>query len=348
MNRFILLFALLPVLLTGCGGDKPGAGEAEKSPVRAATSVRTAPIRSEESAQAILAPGVVSSESEQRLAFKTGGVIQKLYVEEGSVVKPGQLLATLNLTEINAQVKQAEEAVAKAERDLARVKNLLADSVATKEQFQNATTAVEMAKQNVTIAKFNQGYSEIRATIGGKVLRKLMNEGELAGPGQPVFFVQSLAANDWVIKVGLADRDWARVRPGDRAEVRLDAYPGEVIATRISQVADMADPMTSTFKVEVRVPGGRKLASGLIGQVALYPQQTGSKKAIPIEALVVSNANDGQVFVHDNGIARLRRVQIAYLQGQSAILASGLENDREVITIGAAYLKDGQAVSVVR
>lgn len=345
MKRIILaIFSAL--IVAGCGDEK--ATKPQEKPTTAATAVRVAPIRGEESAQAILAPGVVFSETEQRLSFKTGGIIDKIWVQEGAVVRPGQLLATLNLTEINAQVAQAKEAVAKAERDLARVKNLYADSVATKEQFQNAQTGVTIAQQNLTIAQFNQSYSEIRATIGGKIIRKLMNEGELTGPGTPVFFLQSLAANDWVIKVGLADRDWARVRTGDRAEVRLDAYPGEVIQTRVGEVADIGDPQTSTFKVEVRLPAGnKKLASGLIGSVQIFPQQQGTRRAIPIDALVESNNAEAWVFTAENGVAHRQRVRIAYLQGDLVILASGLENAREVITSGAPYLKEGQAVQVI-
>ena len=87
--------------------------------------------------------GIITSESEAKPAFKTGGVINRTYVKEGDFVKKGQLLATLIMSEIDAQVRQAEEGFQKAERDLARVKNLYADSVATLEQFQNAGTANE-------------------------------------------------------------------------------------------------------------------------------------------------------------------------------------------------------------
>ena len=69
--------------------------------------------------------GKIESSSQANLSFKIGGIVSRIYVKEGDAVKRGQLLATLNLTEINAQVQQAAQAAEKANRDYARVKNLL-------------------------------------------------------------------------------------------------------------------------------------------------------------------------------------------------------------------------------
>ena len=128
----------------------------------------------------------------------------------------GQLLARLNLTEIDAQVGQARNAFEKAERDFKRVSNLYRDSAATLEQFQNAQTGFQLAEQALQIAGFNQRYSSIYATESGRVLRKLMNEGELVGPGQPVYVINSTRPGDWVIRIGVADRDWAASRCATR------------------------------------------------------------------------------------------------------------------------------------
>ncbi len=105
--------------------------------------------------------GVVQSDTEAKPSFKTGGVIARTYVEEGDYVSKGQLLAQLNMTEIDAQATQAKFAVEKAMRDQQRVENLYRDSIATLEQFQNAGTAVEMAKKSLQIAEFNVAYSQM-------------------------------------------------------------------------------------------------------------------------------------------------------------------------------------------
>jgi multidrug resistance efflux pump len=75
-------------------------------------------------------------------------------------------------------VEQAKQGVDKAQRDYDRAKNLYKDTVATLEQLQNATTGLSIAKEQYQTAIFNQSYSEIRATTDGRIVRKLMNEGE--------------------------------------------------------------------------------------------------------------------------------------------------------------------------
>jgi RND family efflux transporter MFP subunit len=188
-------------------------------------AVKLVDVSNANSTEPIKASGLISSLHEARLSFKTGGIIEKIFVKEGQNIAKGQLLATLNLTEINAQVSQAQENVSKIERDLKRVNALYRDSVATLEQVQNLTTALSVAKQSLQIAQYNQGYSKIYAPTNGVVVKKMMNEGELASSGSPVFFVNAAGANDWVVKVGIADKDWTRLKLGDKAEISLDAFP---------------------------------------------------------------------------------------------------------------------------
>ncbi|MCC7505637.1 MAG: biotin/lipoyl-binding protein, partial [Saprospiraceae bacterium] len=95
-------------LLGGCG-NAPAVSktnpDSQTSDVRIV--VRTAPVQQQSISLPIHASGILGSSAEQRLAFKIGGVIQRIYVDEGDVVRPGQLLAVLDKTEIDAQVAQA-------------------------------------------------------------------------------------------------------------------------------------------------------------------------------------------------------------------------------------------------
>ncbi len=296
----------------------------------------------------VLASGLLASSTEARLSFKIGGIIEKIYVKEGQSVTQGQLLATLNQTEINAQVTQAVEGLSKAERDLQRITNLYKDSVATLEQFQNANTAYTVAKQNVDIAKFNQNYTEIRAVANGKILKKLMNVGELVQAGTPVFLMNGTTAQDWIIRVGLADRDWAKTNIGDKAKVRFDAYPDEVFEGVVSQLAQAADPMSGTFQVEISVnPKQARFASGLMASVEIYPSNVQTKTIIPIEALVESNGKEAIVYtIDEHKIAKKVNIKIARLAEGKVVVASGLENISQVVTAGSPYLVEGKKVVI--
>ncbi|MCB9081009.1 MAG: efflux RND transporter periplasmic adaptor subunit [Lewinellaceae bacterium] len=341
----ITLFGIT-LLVQACKGS--AAEEAPAAiPADRAIPVAVSPVELASLVVPIQVAGIVSSSNEARPAFKTGGVIARVLVGEGDFVREGQLLATLNPTEIKAQVQQASEAVDKAQRDLQRAQNLYADSVATLEQVQNAKTGLTVAQQGLQIARFNQSYSEIRSPISGKVVKQLMNEGEVVGPGTPVFYILSNARQDWVVKTGLADRDWARLNPGDAAVVTLDAYPGQSFPAKVSRLAIVGNPQNGTFDAEFSLVGNPpRLAAGLVANVVITPPASSPQLTIPIDALVEAKGNKAYVFVVDGEYARRTVVTIASLYEGKAAIASGLSAEQQVVTLGAPYLEDGNRITI--
>ena len=291
--------------------------------------------------------GIITSESEAKPAFKTGGVINRTYVKEGDFVKKGQLLATLIMSEIDAQVRQAEEGFQKAERDLARVKNLYADSVATLEQFQNAGTANEVAKRTLEIAKFNRQYSEVRSPINGKIVKQILHDGEITGPGTPVYAIMGTGNKDWKVVVGLIDRDWARVNIGDRGFITLDAYPGKKYDVVVSDKSQTGGSASSRIDVELKFDEfPPNLAAGLTGKVSLTPKKGESGYFLPVEAFTYANGRTAKVYVHENGKAVEKTVMIGEIKGNKMRVLSGLDPGIEVITTGAVYLENGDSIIV--
>lgn len=346
-QRYVFLILLAgATALASCGG----ASEAKKGETltEEIIPVRLAPVARESAAEPVKASGLVASETEARLSFKTGGIIQKIYVKEGDAVRRGQLLAVLNLTEINAQVQQATEAVGKAERDLGRVKNLYRDSVATLEQVQNLTTALNVARNNLDIATYNRGFSEIRANTNGVVMKKLMNEGELAAPGAGVLLLSATDRKDWIVKVGISDKDWVRLKEGNRAEVRLDAYPGQTYPATVSNLSVGADAASGMYLAELKLAAAPpKLASGIFANALIFPVVKSSLTAIPVDALIEGSDRDAFVYVAEGDRAIRRAVKVAYLNADKAFLQGGLDGVSEVITDGSAYLTEGAKIRVV-
>ena len=312
-------------------------------------AVKLADVSQANSTEVLKASGLVASLEEARLSFKTGGIIERIYVKEGQNVRKGQLLATLNLTEINAQVQQANENVQKSERDLKRLTNLYRDSVATLEQVQNLTTALNVTKQFLEIATYNQGYSKIYASTNGVIVKKLMNEGELAGPGAPVFFMNASGANDWVMKVGIADKDWTRLHIGDRASVKLDAFPEITFTASVSNLSQGPDVNSGLYQAELKLNiQGKKIATGLFGNAQIIPSIVKKYISIPIDAIVEGNGDEAFVYVVADGKARKMPILLVGIDNTKAFIGSGLAGITQVITDGSAYLVEGNRVRVVR
>ena len=154
----------------------------------------------------IFAVGQLSSSEEVKLSFKTGGIVGKILVREGQKVRKGQLLAELQLDEIEAQVEQsvlgiqqskitidnARLMLNKAERDFRNVQGLYADSVATldqledaklqlnnaRNQLQAAETGLSFSQRTADIAQFNRDHSRIVAPANGEILLKMGEANE--------------------------------------------------------------------------------------------------------------------------------------------------------------------------
>ncbi|HEX6430728.1 MAG TPA: efflux RND transporter periplasmic adaptor subunit [Niastella sp.] len=341
-----LLMTAMAVVLTACNGGSQAAhvtDDAIAVKVRPVTTTRYAPV--------LKYSGTMASTAEARLSFKIGGIVSKIYVKEGDHVVKGQLLATLDLTEINAQVQQASQGVEKVQRDANRMKNLYNDTVATLEQVQNANTQLQVAEESLRIARFNQQYAQIRATESGIILKKLMNEGELASSGTPVFTFNGTAGNDWVIRFGVSDKDWAVLKKGDKASVEIDAYPNKPFTGIITEIAQGADVASGTYEVEVKVlPGGARFAAGLFSTVQLQPAAEQKVTLVPVEAIAEANDKTGYVYTvnADGKTVTKNKVVIAFLENNKAAIVSGLDSAVEVITEGVGYLTDKSVVKVIK
>jgi RND family efflux transporter MFP subunit len=312
-------------------------------------SVRTVTVVSKKISDPIVSSGFISSTREARLSFKTGGVIERIYVEEGQSVQKGQLLATLNLTEISSLVEQAKQGVEKAQRDYDRTKNLYADTVATLEQLQNAGTGLSIAKEQLSSALFNKSYSEIRAASDGKITRKLMNEGEIVSPGLPVFAMNAVGVNDWVVKVGVSDKDWARLKIGNTATVKIDAYQEQTFTATVSLLSQAPDPTSGLYQVELKLQNtGKEIATGLFAKVEIKPADDATYITAPIDAVVEGSGQNAFVFTVANNKAQKLPVRVAFIRDGMALISAGINDGTSIITDGSAYLTDGVPVKVIQ
>ncbi|MDX2247507.1 MAG: efflux RND transporter periplasmic adaptor subunit [Bacteroidia bacterium] len=346
MNTFqTLLFSAAIALFAACGQSTTSVTEAERTP---AIPVRIEPVVTLKENPAILTSGIVAAREEIKLSFKTGGVIRAIYVNEGSTVQKGQLLAKLDPSEIDAQVNQATSAAEKARRDLERAARLYEDTVVTLEIVQDLTTAKDVAEANLRIATFNRQYSEIYAPASGRILKRFAESGEIIGPGSPVFFLAA-TNSDQVIRAGITDADIVRVNYGDRASVHFDAWPADTFHAQVVEIAAGADPMTGVFSVELQLEKHPKtLKNGFIGQITLIPQTEEKWVKIPLTAVVEAEPRKAKVYTTEPGSPIVKQVILSHYRignDHIAVPVSQLNGLTEVITDGARYLKPGSAVT---
>jgi RND family efflux transporter MFP subunit len=348
-NRFtFLVFSTLSVIMiAGCNREQ------ELSPIP--KSAETIPVKVILLSQAEITGSVHSSgqfttDDETMLSFKTGGIVDRIFVKEGDRIRKGQLLATLDLTEISSQVNQSQIAFEKAARDYERFENLRKDSVITLEQLQNSKTGLELAKQQLAAAKFNLHYSEIRAAHDGVILQKLVNEGQMTGQGMPVLKTSSKGKTDWILRVAVSDKEWADIEINDKARVQIEALNISDMQAYVFSKAEDADQMTGSFSIDLKLNNARKLniASGMFGKAEIILSQKNLVWQIPYDALLDGNSDQGFVFVTNDNINALKvPVTIESIEGKSILISKGLEEYKSLIVSGSAYLTDNSVIKVI-
>ncbi len=341
--NYLLSVILFTFIICGCKTKEPAVQQTAPIPVKVTE------VLSRNYHYIVRSAGRLSTSKEQKLSFKTGGIIRHIYVNEGQSVSRGDLLASLDLSEIRSQVNQAKDALEKAERDYKRVLNLYNDSVATLEQLQNAKTMLQISESNYDIASFNLQHSSITAPTKGKILKLLMEENEMVGPGYPVILFGSTEGH-WIVRISVTDRDRVNLTVNDTASIRLDAFPSKTFRARISELSDMADPFTGTFEVELTMDdiGNFSLLSGMIARVEIFANNGRQLLAIPVESLFQASGDTGYVYEVINGKPVKRAVTLHEIGQHEVLVSSGLTSGSFVVSDNVNALSDSAQIIIIQ
>ncbi len=340
ITKLLLLFTIISMLSCNKAKDKTENTEV--------IAVKTYLLHRAQSNDSIIATGLITTENETKLAFKVGGVIDRIFVKEGQSFNKGQLLATLKLTEIEALVAQAKLGYEKSKRDYNRVYSLHKDSVATLEQLQNAKTSLEIAAKTLEQANFNKKYAFIYAATSGFVTKKIANEGEVIQGGYPV-----LASNEnnnqknWVVKIGVSDSDWTTIHENNTCKIEAN---GHSYLGMVTQKSKAVDRNSGTFQIEIKIKNATTdLAVGMFAKVVIAIADHRKTNAIPYDAVIEANGKNAFVFVPvtDTTVKKIP-IKIDRFNDKEVIVASGLENVSRVVIGNSPFLNEKSKIKIVK
>lgn len=340
-------------LLSACGGDAaPAPG------VRPVLVVR--PDAAAE-AQASYA-GEIAPREEAVLSFRVGGKLVERRVDVGDRVRAGQVLATLDAGDLQAQVRAAEAQLAaaqaqfeRARADQARFTALGEDRLVSRSTIdaQNAAATaargqVDAARAQLDVARNQRGYTQLRAPGGGVIAARQAEAGQVVAAGQPVFTLAADGMREVVFAVGEGMAD--AIRPGAPVQVELWARPDRRWPGRVREIAPVADTASRTFAVRASLDApAATFELGQSARVYLGAITDASKRlAVPLSA-VQRNGASTAVFVVDprTSALRLQPVQLGPYGEERVPVLRGLEADAWVVAAGGHLLQAGQKVRPV-
>ncbi|KXH79052.1 efflux transporter periplasmic adaptor subunit [Chryseobacterium kwangjuense] len=347
MNKTITISLLSLLLTASCKEEKKESKPFETADVIA---IKTANVGSLALVSNISASGLVTTENETTYSFKIGGVVSGVFVEEGQFFRRGQLLATLDETEIRAGLTQSDLNVQKNERDYKRATNLYKDSVYTLEQLQNTRTGLDIARKQKDAVAFNVKYSKIYATADGFVARKVANKGEIVGAGSPVLLInETVHNNNYLLKIGLTDTEWTAVKIGQKATVTLDGYPGKVFDAFVFRKSQAADMALGSFQVELKLKmNDSKPAVGMFGKAEIKTDHSEDFMMVPYNSLIEADGNKAFVFVVENNMVKKRPITIARFEKDKVYVQDGLQKSDKIVISNSAYLNEQSTIKIIK
>jgi len=331
-----LSFFLLCFLLAGsvCAAEQAGGTQSE-------ASVKVAQAQLQELPALIEVAGTLQAKESAAIAAKVTGMVTKIPVILGSLVKAGDLLVEISAGEIGARLSQAEAQLAQARRNLDREQNLLKKNASTAETVKTMRDQYNMALAGYNEAKSMAGYTAITAPFAGVITRKMVNSGDLATPGTPLLYLEN--NRQLQVRSAVPESLVLRIHTGDRLMVRVDAAQVSVQGT-VVEIAPAADPASRTAPVVIDLPDHPDLRTGQFARVLL--PDAGTRGLLVPASAVVSVGQMDRVFVIKDGRAHLRLVRTGLMhQGMMEIL-SGLSGGEKVAISNNRLLKNGQQVRV--
>jgi membrane fusion protein (multidrug efflux system) len=343
----IVVTAMFMVLFTGCSEKQTKNQEVpEKENNELIVSTKVA--KSITYSPQLQLTGSVFANLEANLGAGFPGKIEKIYYPEGTSVKEGQLLVEMS----GEMMAQAETEYLTLKKDYERVSRLVQNGSVSQQEYDHVKARFDATTAKYELAKKN---TRIRAPFSGVIVDYMAKEGENyflnfnfePGYSNTSGIVRLMQLNPVKVQVDVNEKDLAQIGPGLKANIEVDAFPGEVFKGKISLIKPYLSTRSRTSEVEITIPNhDMRLKPGMFARVSI---QLGEKSDVfvPIEALYRDPETDTEkIYVVKNNLAKARTVQRIGGLGEMLVVA-GINEGDEVITGGKNRVQEGTKVKIL-
>ena len=349
-----LIYIIVAVVLLGLGAYKIATNKAnqEKEVAEVAKqvdkiNVNVVTVGRENINTDYSANGTFIPKQETNQSSEISGRIVNVMVKEGSRVGAGQTLATIKRDAINVDVTQAQNNLQNAIEDNQRYENAYKTGGVTKQQLDNSRLQLKNAQASLRAQGVKINDTSVRAGISGIINKRMVEPGMVVSPGTPLFEIVNI--NSLKLSVLVDESQVGRIQIGQNVAINVNVLPDETFGGRISFIAPKSDASLN-FPVEIEVANNGQLKAGMYG-TALFKTNNGAENqnmlTVPAEAFV-NGVSSGQLFIVQNGTAKMINVKTGKVYGDKVQIISGLKGGEQVITSGQINLENGSKINIVK
>ncbi|NNT72759.1 efflux RND transporter periplasmic adaptor subunit [Flavobacterium sp. IMCC34852] len=358
-NKIITTLLLSPFLFLSCGKDRK-----EITDNAAAIPVKVSGMTAQNNGSFVTASGKIEAENSANVSTRMMGYVTKVHVKVGQKVSAGQLMVSINATDlqakkaqVDASILQATAAFNNAKKDYERFTVLFNQQSASQKELDDMTSRYEMAKagldaakqmRNEVLAQFN--YSNITAPFSGEVTNTFVKEGDMANPGMPLVSIEGVSRLQ--VTAMVSESDIANIQNGMAVKVLVKSINKEVTG-KVIEVSSSAKNTGGQYLVKVSLNQiDKAILSGMFVNVQFpvanktQTTNTTDKVLVPESALVKQGQLTGIYTIGNGNKAILRWLRIGKTFGNQVEVLSGLSAEEQYIVSAEGKLYNGAKVSI--
>jgi len=358
----------------GGGFGGPGFGGPGGFGPRMPMTVELAAVKRADMSSEITVVGNLIGAATVEAVAKINGRLDDVFVRMGDQVKKGQQIAKVEDRELQEQIKQAQAAyevagatirqreadLRLAQTNLDRSKNLYDRQLIPKQTFDDTDSRYAAALAQLDLAKAQYSQAEARldelkinianttilSPVSGFIGKRSLDPGAWVTANTAFLSIVDISLVRLVANV--VEKDLRKMKAGLKARVEVDAFPDEMFEGRIARVAPILDPATRTAQIEVEIPNPDfRLKPGMYAKVSFTIEHREKTLVVPTAALVDVGGSRG-VFLPKKGeqgdIANFKKIEVGLIDQNLVEVSSGLAEGDNVITTGAAALREGDRI----
>ena len=356
-KTYTILTLTIALLLTSCGRDEKKSVADNSSVI----SVKVSQVEASGNNPFLSVSGKIQAVNSADLSTRMMGYVDKVHVNIGDKVRKGQLLVSINNSDlqakkaqVNAGITEATAAFNNAQKDYNRFQSLFTENSASQKELDDITAGYEMAKARLEAAKQMKNevnaqlaYSNITAPFSGVVTSTTIDQGDMANPGMPLISIET-PGNFEVIAM-VPETEISEILKGTTVDVLVKSI-NETIKGEVTEVSTSAKNTGGQYLVKINLDKTDvDILSGMFATVKF----TMSKKTtalnmvlVPTEVIVNRGQLSGIYTVSESNTAMLRWLRLGRTFGNKVEVLSGLNTNEAYIVSAEEKLYNGAKVSV--
>jgi RND family efflux transporter MFP subunit len=348
-----MVVAAIVVVIVVLGGrikeEKARLEEAKKAAIKEvvpAVRVITLTLEPRRLEDKLTLPAEVEPRENLWVKAEVRGQVVKIIVEEGQIIKKGQVLAKLDDRDYRSRLARIEANYKLAKLDYDRYVALSRQKIAAESRKDESEARLKDITAQRSEARLALSRTRITSPIGGRLNELKVELGDLLKASDDV--AQILQFDEVKVTVGVPESDVAAIIDLEEADVIIEALGDRKVRGEKIFLSRQPRSLARLYNLELGIPNeDGHILPGMFAKVELVKEVFPSALAIPLYA-VITRGNDRFVYVEKDDKVEKRSIELGVLVGWEVHVTNGLKPGERVVVVGHRFLDDGQAVSVIK